>query len=509
MIEIKFFSFSLWIFTAAVLSIFFVISLMVHFTNKEKLFRYYALYCFFTLLYVLYKFDFAPNFYYKTLYYTSNSFGIAVQLVYHAYYLLFGLLFLQLSKFKSGLSNIIEKYAYALLIVACLMFVEGFFKIIPRAVYRDFFSYIFLPVHLGFAFVIMGVVIKIKSQSKYYFIIGSLLYIIFGMSAYVVSYNKQWWNFPNLEPIDLFYIAIILECFVFSYGLAMFVKRLYNEKQLVQKKLAEAQLQVQLRLEERIELQEKEKKILLDEKHKQELLSEVLNLQQKVMRSQINSHFIFNVLNSIKLFIMENDVQKAYFYLSQFSKFIRQVLDNSLNEYSSLKEEMETIHIYLNIEKMRFSDKFLYEINVSPDIRLSDYPFPALLLQPFVENALWHGLMTVDKDAVLKVDILQKEGYLEIIIDDNGVGYNASIAKKGNGKEHKSLGLSLINERISHFNKRTENYQIEYEIIDKADRKIGEGTRVVVNLKEKSKNGRIKIQSHDEYITSLKNQTES
>jgi LytS/YehU family sensor histidine kinase len=294
----------------------------------------------------------------------------------------------------------------------------------------------------------------------------------------------------------------VLECFVFSYGLAIFVRKLYEEKQLVQSELAEAQQQVQIRLEERIELQEKEKQLLIKENHKQELITEVLNLQQKVIRSQINSHFIFNVLNSIKLFIMENDVEKAYFFLNRFAKFIRHVLDNSLNEYISLKDELENMDLYLSIEKMRFSDKFTYEINIHPDVKLSDFRFPALLLQPFVENALWHGLMTVEKDAVLKIDVEDNGENVAIIIDDNGIGYNASLAKKTNNS-HKSLGLTLINERIDHFNRRSANSHIAYEIIDKEEKKIGKGTRVVVNIQKKSGDRISGIQSHDEYIFSL------
>ncbi|NLO71490.1 MAG: histidine kinase [Porphyromonadaceae bacterium] len=500
--EIKIYSFALWIFTATILIIFFVIALMVYFTNREKLFKYYSLYCFFTLLYVLFKFDFGPNIYYEIVKSANHSYEFVVQLIYHAFYLLFGLLFLQLAKFKPKLNRFIERYAYILLLVALLLFFTGFLKSIPKTFYRDFFSFVFLPVHLGFAFFIIGLVIKVKSHSKYYFIIGSLLYIIFGMYAYIVSYNRHLYSGTNLEPIDFFYIAIVLECFVFSYGLAIFVRKLYEEKQLVQSELAEAQQQVQIRLEERIELQEKEKQLLIKENHKQELITEVLNLQQKVIRSQINSHFIFNVLNSIKLFIMENDVEKAYFFLNRFAKFIRHVLDNSLNEYISLKDELENMDLYLSIEKMRFSDKFTYEINIHPDVKLSDFRFPALLLQPFVENALWHGLMTVEKDAVLKIDVEDNGENVAIIIDDNGIGYNASLAKKTNNS-HKSLGLTLINERIDHFNRRSANSHIAYEIIDKEEKKIGKGTRVVVNIQKKSGDRISGIQSHDEYIFSL------
>ena len=384
------------------------------------------------------------------------------------------------------------------------MILAGFFNIFSRNFYRIFFTYIFLPVHLSLAFVIIGVIVKVKSLSKYYFIIGTLIYMFFSMYAYVLSYNRALWYNPYMEPIDFFYIAIILECFVFSYGLAQFVRTLYNEKQQVQRELAQAQRMVQARLEERIELQEKEKKLLKEEKDKQELIAEVLNLKQKVMRSQINSHFIFNVLNSIKLFIMENDSQKAYFYLNKFAKFIRHVLDNSLREYSTLQEELENIELYLNIEKMRFNDKFSYQINVDDNVMTSGFRFPALLLQPFVENALWHGLMQVEKNATLIIRVTGNNQLAKIVIDDNGVGFNFSKSKQEKMQRHKSMGIALINERIAHFNKRAQNYTIDYEIVDKQQQHIGKGTRVIMNLHKNVQNNNLLTLSHADFIASLK-----
>lgn len=471
--EFKIVSFSLWIFTATILSIFFVIAFMVFSTNKNKLFKYFALYCLYTLLYVLYAYDFGNNIFYTTMYSVNSGFNIAIQLVYHAYYMLFALLFLQMSKFKPNLNNFLQKYAYTVLIVGCLLFVAGFIPGIPRLVYRNFFSFVFLPIHLSLALGIMFVIFKVKSKGKYYFIIGSLLYMIFAMYAYFLSFFSNWKGHPLLEPIDYFYIAIVLVCFIFGYGLAKYIKELYYEKQKAQMELAEAQLQIQERLEERIVDQEKENQILLEEKHKQELISEVLNLQQKVLRSQINSHFIFNVLNSIKLFILENDVPKASLYLGKFARFIRNVLDNSISEQNNLADELETLELYVSIEKMRFNDKFIYEFDIQENINLVNYPFPPLLLQPFVENALWHGLMQKEKNALMIIRIYESKNELIIEIDDNGIGYKKSISMKKEG--HKSLGLNIVKERIEHYNKQ-QKFNLEYKIFDKSEFSEENGT---------------------------------
>ena len=145
---------------------------------------------------------------------------------------------------------------------------------------------------------------------------------------------------PNwVDPIDFFYAAIILECLVFSYGLSYRIRLLHNQRLTIQKELEIAQQKMQEKLKEEINIQQKENLILLEQKQKQELITKVAFLQQKVLRSQINSHFIFNVLNSIKLFILENDAPKASLYLGKFARFIREVLDNSINDLTNLSDE--------------------------------------------------------------------------------------------------------------------------------------------------------------------------
>lgn len=477
-------SFVLWLFATTILSIFFVIALMIYFTNKDKLFKYYALYCFFTLLYVISKFDFAFNYFGWAIDSVNNSFNWAIQFIYHGYYFLFGLLFLQFPRYRPKLSSFIRKYATIVLVIGILVFLIGFTPIFTESHYMLFFSYVFLPIHLSLALLIIYIILKTKSYSRYYFVIGSFIYMIFAMYAYLVSYNNQVYLPDSMAPIDFFYVAIILECFIFSYGLAQYIRRLYHEKNLVQQQLALAQLQVRQRLEEKLALREQENLTLLRERQKQELISEVLRLQQKVTRAQINAHFIFNVLNSIKYFILKNDAKSASYYLTRFAKFIRHALESSEQEYSTLKEEIKSLDLYLSIEKMRFNHKFSYQIETTPGINSLEIPFPPLLLQPFAENALWHGLMPIDREAQLLIKIFELESHVEIWIDDNGIGYKNSALDKNSHKKHKSLGIALVNERIKFYNNEFD-YQIDYQIRDKTEENLGQGTRVVLSLKKK------------------------
>ena len=305
--------------------------------------------------------------------------------------------------------------------------------------------------------------------------------MVLSMYALFISLKVVNNPIPNwVDPIDFFYAAIILECLVFSYGLSYRIRLLHNQRLTFQKELEIAQQKMQEKLKEEINLQQKENLILLEQKQKQELITKVAFLQQKVLRSQINSHFIFNVLNSIKLFILENDAPKASLYLGKFARFIREVLDNSINDLTNLSDELKTIELYLNIEQMRFNDIFNYKIDIQEDLNLIRYPFPPLLLQPFVENALWHGLMQVEKDARLIIRVYADTGGLIIEIDDNGIGYNKSISTKKEG--HQSLGLKIVQERIEHYN-QSQQFEINYTITDKSDTGNKNGTIVRIILR--------------------------
>src|SRR5690606_3958204 len=118
----------------------------------------------------------------------------------------------------------------------------------------------------------------------------------------------------------------------------------------------------------------------------------VLTLEQKMLRSQMNPHFLFNSLNSIKLYIINNEQKNAVHYLNKFSKLIRKILEASSQREISLAEELETVELYMNIENIRFSNEIDFRIDVDKDIFIDNIKIPSLTLQPFLENSLWHGL---------------------------------------------------------------------------------------------------------------------
>jgi sensor histidine kinase YesM len=206
--------------------------------------------------------------------------------------------------------------------------------------------------------------------------------------------------------------------------------------------------------------------------------NEISLLKLESLRSQMNPHFIFNALNSIKVYLIENDKEKAVYYLNKFSKLIRKILESSRTDSISLEEELEIIELYMSIENIRFDQKIDFSINRN-DVNIASIKVPALILQPFIENALWHGLMLKEGEKSITIDVSQENNSTKLSITDNGIGRKRAqenVAKKSYKRE--SLGLQFTNERISHFNQKNQsNYQFTFiDLFD--ENKNAVGTRV-------------------------------
>ena len=210
----------------------------------------------------------------------------------------------------------------------------------------------------------------------------------------------------------------------------------------------------------------------------------VLSLEQNMLRSQMNPHFLFNSLNSIKLYIINNDQKKAVHYLNKFSKLVRKILEGSSMKEISLEEELETVDLYLNIENIRFSEEINFNIEVEDDIDAERVKIPSLVLQPFLENAIWHGLSSKEGEKNLLVKVSKDDDYhLRISIKDNGVGRAASeIAKEKRVLKRKSVGIDITKERLANFSKDFQN-DFDISIIDLYDsNNIPSGTEVILRI---------------------------
>jgi tetratricopeptide (TPR) repeat protein len=213
----------------------------------------------------------------------------------------------------------------------------------------------------------------------------------------------------------------------------------------------------------------------------------VLRIEQKMMRSQMNPHFLFNSLNSIKLYIINNDKEKAVYYLNKFSKLIRAILSNSQEKEISLQEELDTMELYVNIENIRFSEKINYEVLIEDGITPSSINIPSLILQPFLENAIWHGLSNRGVNKQLKIVIKkQNPNAINIDIIDNGIGRKqAQEIKDTKVSKQKSIGIELTKERLENFARNlNKSVSLEFEdLYDANNQALGTKVKIVIPLK--------------------------
>ncbi|MFT3979526.1 MAG: histidine kinase [Ferruginibacter sp.] len=188
------------------------------------------------------------------------------------------------------------------------------------------------------------------------------------------------------------------------------------------------------------------------EQHLALLREKLAASQLTALRTQMNPHFIFNALNSVQQYILEGDVDKANRYLTKFSRLQREILQHCDQHFITLEKEMEMLRLYLEFEQLRFDENFRYEMNIPADIDSSEIKIPPMLLQPFVENAIWHGLMPKQGKKELYIGFaLKGEDELECTIADNGIGIEASarLQQQSNKKRHDSKGMSLVNGRLA------------------------------------------------------------
>ncbi|MEN3322356.1 tetratricopeptide repeat protein [Mariniflexile soesokkakense] len=218
----------------------------------------------------------------------------------------------------------------------------------------------------------------------------------------------------------------------------------------------------------------KRKRDAVTQKQEAEFNTKVANTELKALRAQMNPHFIFNSLNSINDYISKNDVESASTYLTKFAKIMRQTLENSNQSEILLEDDLKVLDLYLQVESMRLKNKFTYKINVDENINAENTLVPPLILQPFIENSIWHGISKKVSGGHIDIDIKKEGNMLVCTVDDNGIG--RTLKTDTNSSENKSLGISITKSRIDIINqKKSTNGAVK--MIDKE-----QGVRVEVKL---------------------------
>lgn len=217
----------------------------------------------------------------------------------------------------------------------------------------------------------------------------------------------------------------------------------------------------------------------------------IAEAEQKALRAQMNPHFIFNALNAIQNFVLKKDTEKAYEYLGQFAKLIRATLHNSRKMTNTIKEELEFLKLYLNLESLRFKDQFEYDFIVDKKVDL-ELMIPSMVIQPFVENAIIHGLLPAKKDSVrrLVIRITSDDDFTYYEIEDNGVGIAQSTSKPDRKQVavNKSYGIQITRERILLFDPSGDSMFTTENLMKEGDSETGTIVRLKIKRNVQSSN---------------------
>jgi tetratricopeptide (TPR) repeat protein len=233
-----------------------------------------------------------------------------------------------------------------------------------------------------------------------------------------------------------------------------------------------------------------QKKLFAREKElqKKELERKMFDLEQTALRAQMNPHFIFNSLNSVQRFVINNDAEGVNQYLSTFAALIRQTLENSGKQLIPLKDELHYLETYLRLEQMRSNNKFMYSIRVNEDVDTEDTFIPNMIIQPYLENSVIHGMAGKQKEEGMINLTISKNHKLTCVVEDNGIGFKKSqLGKATETPDHESMGTAITERRIEMFNSMHPE-KIELQLDDKSEMDNTAGTRVMIKFPLNSAN---------------------
>ena len=408
--------------------------LAMFFQNRDRSYLLYSLYTFFCFLAYISLIDggflFDLSHYYGLDFRSKQFFTI----ICNSIYFLFFAQFLNVKKTNILWNRIIVLPVLVYIAIATVTFIllkTGFGDQYFNGFNKAFTFLITIQTLISFYILTL-----IRNNLKYYIIFGGIILFFCSIIGEHQIRELPFLNLTKKTGDFIYFIGLFIENLAFSFALGHKQRNIYIEKVSFNKNFIE-ELQKNEILKDHVNL-ENEKRLLI-ENEQIKYLQEISELQLSILQTQMNPHFIFNALNSIKYYIEKNDSAIAVNYLTKFSKLIRTILTASTLKEFTLAEELQTIQVYVDIENLRFDNEMTFTIEVSPEVKVNQIKLPPMVLQPFIENAIIHGVATVDNK---KIDIkVSQEGKKILIkIIDNGIGRRES---KKNQNKSKKLGKSM------------------------------------------------------------------
>jgi len=402
------------------LFVLFLYHFLIFFQNKSKLYLYYSLYLLAITLY------FVQHVVSEDFIGFYKYFNFSLQFLAYAAYISFARDLLDTRTHLIKWDKYFEIEVNILLILAVVFVLIQFFL---GGNYQIQAFTIIAPILTIFTLASYYVIVSnIKDNLSYYFVAGSLIYVILANISFLeIFIGAEIFRNSGVQPMFFVYLGAILQSIIFSILIGFIIKKIEQKS-----KNAEVRLAVKLK--------------------------EMEELKMTALQSQMNPHFLFNSLNSINNFVLKNDIEKASDYITKFSKLIRVILNSSSNTTSSLSEELIILALYVKLEQMRVTGGFKYKVNIDENLNLETIKVPPLFLQPFIENAIWHGIMKKEGDKIIELTIKEDNGDVLCIVLDNGVGIDSTKKITPLSLKRKFFGAKATENRIRilHQNKGVE-----------------------------------------------------
>ncbi|NEW79680.1 MAG: hypothetical protein GZ086_09730 [Gelidibacter sp.] len=392
------------------LFVLFLYHFLIFFQNRNKLYLYYSL---FLLALTIYLTQHVVSDDIKPIYAYLN---FSIQFLAYAAYVAFA------RDLLDTRTHLIKWDKYFELEIKVLVLLAPIFMLIQFFLGYEFQVKAFtaiIPALTIFTFVSYYIILtRINDNFSLYFVIGSLIYVVLANISFLEAFvGREFFISKGVEPMFFVYLGALLQSIMFSVLLGLIIKRIEQKS-----KNAEVKLAVKLK--------------------------EMEELKMTALQSQMNPHFLFNSLNSINNFVLKNDIEKASDYITKFSKLIRVILNSSSSPTSSLTEELAVLALYVKLEQMRVNGGFDYIVSVDENLKLDHIKVPTLFLQPFIENAIWHGIMKKDGEKEIELSIKEVQGNVLCIIRDNGIGINKSRELDQITQKKRFFGTETTENRI-------------------------------------------------------------
>ena len=421
---------------------------IMFFVERKRYYLYYGFYLFFLVLFAFWAIEHSPYTiivfsYFPALKFSGNN--NTYLLITNIFYYLFHYEFLELPKISSKFSKIIVFYIKVLI---GLLIIDIFVNFILRDYWFGGIIWILTqPIVAIFGIYGTYQLYRIKGPFVRYIQIGSTVLVlgaILGFLEQLLLLKPADNILMRLTPSIPFNVGVLIEIFCFSTALGY--------------------------------------KTWLAQRERNHLMKAVKESELRTLRSQINPHFVFNSLNSIKSYILQHRSLEASEYLTDFSTLMRSILQFSKEKFITLSDELETAVLYIKLEKLRFEEGFSFVYELQEGIDTDEILIPPLLLQPYIENAIKHGLMNKEGGRNLKLSVISEKEQIIISIDDNGIGRKQASLLRQNSLKHQSMGMSINKERVELL-KQTNDLHIMISIIDKKlPDGSSDGTKVMIFL---------------------------